>query len=209
MDYSQHGEQALILQFFEGQPPGRFLDLGAYDGLTDSNTRALSDRGWHGVCVEACPATFVRLVENHRDNPKIECVNAAVMPRPGLVRLHDCMSPCTTARVDHHVHEHVRRQYWVTGITIPKLRESLNFHGAWDFVSLDIEGVDLDVLIAAGDWLLRGTQLVCVEDTIPGCPFDDRYYDELRAVLARLGFTRLIGRTHGPEKPANTLLARP
>jgi FkbM family methyltransferase len=209
MDYSQHGEQALILEYFAGAEPGAFLDLGAYDGLTHSNTRALSDRGWRGVCVEACPATFTRLVENHRGNDKIQCVNAAVLDYNGLAKFYDCLSPCSTAYPGHHVAEHVRREYHVGAVTVARLRNALAFWAPWDFVSIDIEGVDLVVLTASGDDLLRGTKLVCVEDTIPGCAFDDVYYDRLRAVLARLGFTKLIGRTRSPEKPANTLLARP
>ena len=38
-------------EFFKGT----FLDLGAYDGVDLSNTRALTELGWAGVCIEPNP----------------------------------------------------------------------------------------------------------------------------------------------------------
>ena len=57
-DYSQHGEQAIILDYFEKQgiQQGRFLDIGANDGITFSNSYALVIRDWKGVAVEASPS---------------------------------------------------------------------------------------------------------------------------------------------------------
>ena len=50
-DYSRWGEQDAILGFFGDGKPGRFLDLGAFDGVTESNTRALVE----GVDLEVLP----------------------------------------------------------------------------------------------------------------------------------------------------------
>lgn len=64
-DYSQHGEQAQILLYFSDSPEGRFLDIGAYDGITFSNTRALLDKpGWKGVMVEPSPISMSNLCKN-------------------------------------------------------------------------------------------------------------------------------------------------
>ena len=49
--YSQNNEEEIILNFFK-EKKGIFLDLGAYDGIGLSNTRALAEKGWKGVCVE-------------------------------------------------------------------------------------------------------------------------------------------------------------
>jgi len=77
-DHSQWGEQKIILDFF-GDYVGRFLDLGAFDGIGGSNSRGLTDRHWSGVCVEASPFTFQRLVSNHAGNPKVENEMPALM----------------------------------------------------------------------------------------------------------------------------------
>lgn len=56
-DYSQNGEQQVILETFEalGIHKGHLVDLGAGDGYTMSNTRALLDRGWTGDLYDGDP----------------------------------------------------------------------------------------------------------------------------------------------------------
>ena len=56
-DYSQNGEQAHILHIFDtiGLKTGHLVDLGAGDGYTMSNTRALLERGWTGDLYDGDP----------------------------------------------------------------------------------------------------------------------------------------------------------
>ena len=53
-DYSQNGEQAVILDTLKaiGIERGHLVDLGAGDGVTMSNSRALWDAGWSGLRVD-------------------------------------------------------------------------------------------------------------------------------------------------------------
>jgi FkbM family methyltransferase len=77
-DFSQSGEQAIILAAVEGLPVGRFLDIGAGDGRTFSNTVALASRGWQGVCVEPAAWAFAKLADLYRENTSIQCCQAIV-----------------------------------------------------------------------------------------------------------------------------------
>ena len=61
--YSQNNEQEFILNYFNGYK-GTFLDLGAYDGIELSNTRALMELGWLGMCFEPNPDIYLRLKQN-------------------------------------------------------------------------------------------------------------------------------------------------
>src|SRR5687768_7977670 len=63
IDYSQHGEQHIILDYF-GNDGGILLDIGANDGITFSNSRALLECGWYGVLVEPSEKTFAELSKN-------------------------------------------------------------------------------------------------------------------------------------------------
>ena len=56
-DYSQNGEQAHILHYLDtiGLTTGHLVDLGAGDGYTMSNSRALLDRGWTGDLYDGDP----------------------------------------------------------------------------------------------------------------------------------------------------------
>ncbi len=60
--YSQNDEERVILELV-GDGKGRFLDIGAFDGVMFSNTRALVERGWCGICVEPNPFTFLKLLK--------------------------------------------------------------------------------------------------------------------------------------------------
>lgn len=65
-DYSQYGEQRIVEAYFAANPPLRrnFLDIGANDGITLSNTYGLVLAGWTGTYVEPDPAAFSRLRAN-------------------------------------------------------------------------------------------------------------------------------------------------
>ena len=56
-DWSQNGEQAHILHILDtiGLKTGHLVDLGAGDGRTMSNTRALLERGWTGDLYDGDP----------------------------------------------------------------------------------------------------------------------------------------------------------
>lgn len=203
IDRSQHGEQKIVLEFFKGQT-GRFLDLGAFDGITNSNTRALSDLGWRGVCVEASPETFIKLVANHKGNPNIVCVNAAMQPHDKPAHLFLSKEPqLNSCLSETHLREWASHDYWVGGITAKQIAEQ--FGGSFDFVSLDIEGIDLQVLATMGP-ILKDTRLLCIEDCIPMDPFNQHYYDLLLVTAASFGLRRVVARTAIPS--GNTLLAR-
>ena len=52
---------------FRGHREGCFIDIGAHDGITLSNTWFFEKaRTWHGICVEPNPVVFKRLAANRR-----------------------------------------------------------------------------------------------------------------------------------------------
>lgn len=58
-DYWIYGEA------FNGKRCGYFLDIGAHDGISLSNTYILESKyDWEGICIEANPTTFEKLKKN-------------------------------------------------------------------------------------------------------------------------------------------------
>lgn len=208
-DFSQWGEQAHILNFFETVyiKEGRFLDLGAFDGVTGSNTRALALKGWNGVCVEASPFAFPRLLETYRKNRRVSLVCGAISQYGGPIGFSDAGDQISTCRRDHHVGRFVREKYWVTAFPPSTLAGVFGTH--YDFVSLDIEGIEEEVLPLM-EPLFMNTRLLCIEDTLPGCEHDSVYYARMLDKCSRLGFMQTLIRTvDSSGKPANTLLIKP
>lgn len=64
--YSQNGQdQYLHEHFFKKTRNGVFVDIGAHDGVTYSNTCFFEkEMGWTGVCVEPMPIRFAELQKN-------------------------------------------------------------------------------------------------------------------------------------------------
>ena len=75
---SQLGQDILVDEYFGGKRGGVFVDIGAYDGVTFSNTLMLErERGWTGVCIEPLPDVFAEL----RQNRGCVCVQACIGDR--------------------------------------------------------------------------------------------------------------------------------
>jgi FkbM family methyltransferase len=57
--YSQSGQDVWILEIaYPGVRDGYFVDAGSADGVVASNTRALEERGWTGVCIDPFPTNM-------------------------------------------------------------------------------------------------------------------------------------------------------
>lgn len=76
--YSQFGQDKVIEAFFRKFPPihKRFIEVGAFDGITYSNVRHLAEVGWSGICVEPVPENFEKVVNAYRGMPVL-CLNCA------------------------------------------------------------------------------------------------------------------------------------
>lgn len=172
-DHSQNGEQAIILRYF-GNTKGAFLDVGANDGRTLSNTHALALLGWSGICVEPAPIAFSKLVQLYQDRPDIRCVNAAITTRDGPIEFYDSgthlrqgdTSLLSTTRPEELARwKKSGEQFTKTtarGITFKTMCEELGGVPRLDFISIDAEGADYDILRQI-DLTAVGCQLLCVE----------------------------------------------
>ena len=169
--YSQNNEEQLIANYF-GDRVGTFLDLGSNDGITLSNTRALAEKGWSGVCVDASPRAFGRLEKLYAGQEHIECHWVAMYTRQTWITLHESGSHITntdTALLSSVVQEETGRwrpttEYYdvrVPAITFDMLLKRSKFK-TFDFVSIDIEGMDLAVLQQM-DLTALGCQMLVVE----------------------------------------------
>ena len=151
---SQYGEHLAILKHFEGRT-GRFLDIGAFDGRTFSNTWPLAQLGWSGVCVEPSPPAFCHLMQAYKGNTDVQLVCAALVPWENGLRLQklhcntaDAVSADMMSSLDPaHAAKwsgHPFRQVWTNGTSWEEIRDS--FGANFDFINIDVEGTNLKVL---------------------------------------------------------------
>jgi FkbM family methyltransferase len=82
--HSQQAQDEFVFSvFFPRTRNGVFIDIGAHDGVSFSNSLFFErELGWRGVCVEPIPDVFAKLQKNRR----CACVQACVDEKPGRVR---------------------------------------------------------------------------------------------------------------------------
>ena len=158
---SQLGQDVLVDQYLNGKRNGVFVDIGAYDGVTFSNTLMLEQqRDWTGMCIEPLPDVFTVLQKSRR----CVCVQACVGNREeaaveflavhspvthtrmlsGVVSEYD---PRHLGRVDAELHANGGSKN-VIGVRMRHLHGLLREHGFdhVDYLSIDTEGSELLIL---------------------------------------------------------------
>ena len=171
MNFSQNNEQEIILNYFKHQKEGTFLDIGANDGVTLSNTRALAINGWSGVCIEPGESAFTKLAQLYVDSKTVECFNLAITRFDGPIVLHESgsvyshdtglLSSCIYSETLKWKHETDFSDIVVDGVTWNSFFKNYR-NDLFDFISIDAEGMDLEILFQMNLTGL-GCKLLCIE----------------------------------------------
>lgn len=168
--YSQNNEQDLISEYF-GDFVGTFLDIGANDGITLSNTYALVLKGWDGTLVEASPKAYERLLKTHSSG--LVLLNVAVGSENGVIDLYESgelLGKGDVALVSSTKIEETERwgplnmpfeKITVPVITFSQMLASTK-HNQFDLISIDIEGMEKEV-VPQIDFFKLKTKMAIIE----------------------------------------------
>ena len=202
MSYSQNNEEAVILDLMAKagyeKIQGRFMDIGAYDGKTFSNTLHLVELGWSGVCVEPSPTAFTGLLKLHGSNSDIILVNAAVGTGNGWLDFYDSGGDAVSSSDATHVSRWQKNagvrftKFMLRSISIDEL--FTKFGTNFQFINLDVESLNLDIFRAMPWSWLKETVAICVEH--------DRHMKEMTEMVAPFGFKAVS------ENAENLILSR-
>lgn len=163
-NYSQNDEQQHIVNYF-GNKPHHLLDIGANDGVTFSNSRYLLEHlNWSGLLIEPSPTAFKKLNGLYKDNDLVECLNVAIANEKGRIDFYDMgehVGKGDTSLLSTAVQSETSR--W-NGVQFNKVKVKAVTYAdiidTYDFITIDCEGLDLDVLRQID---LKHTSLVCIE----------------------------------------------
>lgn len=180
IDHSQNKEQAVILNYFNNKQ-GLCLDIGAYDGKTFSNVRALLELGWKGVLIEADPENAHNAKKNSVGlDAQVLC--AAVHPyTDGITKFFSSNGDMVGTTETEHASKWAS-QVNFTETLVPLVSAKTiheTFGDVFDFISVDVEGMSY-ALGSRMIELFRYAQLICIEH--------DNKADDLRALAISYGF---------------------
>ena len=184
MSFSQNIEDWVIRKYFKDQFEGRFLDIGAGDGITFSNTKVLYDMGWCGIGIEPSPQLCEKFIKNISPG-QVRLIKAALIAEDRPVKFYDAQGDfISTTNEQHKIKWSSKckyREITVDGISWQTLFRS--YGSDFDFINLDIEGENIPILqLMPKEYKIRA-KMICVE-----------YDDQKNVVLNELepyGFKQL------------------
>jgi len=163
---SQFDEEKYILEAVGGLSGGgmTLLDIGAWDPVTFSNSRALLEKGWGGILIEPSPVPLWNLMKAYADRQNVTIIAAAVGLHPGLTKFK--MTADAVSSADENVWGVWKDAGGYVGsclVPMLSLQDIFNrFGGDFQFVNIDTEGTSVDLAIQLFDAGPR-PQCLCVE----------------------------------------------
>jgi FkbM family methyltransferase len=146
MSYSQIGQDLEVLSKYSN---GFYVEIGASDGIELSNTYLLEKNGWDGICAEPIPEKFEKLVKNR--NCKFS--NRAVYSvSDEEVDFDICNSYSLLSGISSSIDtykQHVdsdKTTIKIKTISLTDLLDNLNAPKFIEYLSLDTEGTEYDIL---------------------------------------------------------------
>ena len=168
--FSQVGEDLIVhylLQQIGIQRPS-YLDIGTNFPVAGNNTYFFYNRGFRGVCIEPDPALFA-MIRKSRPRDTVLHAGVAVSPQKEAT-LHVFPHPYTGWNTFSETEALRRTQE--SGI-LPRARISVpllsindviasNFKSCPHFLSIDVEGLDLEILQSL-DFTRFRPEVICIE----------------------------------------------
>lgn len=151
--YSQHGEDFLIDRIFKGKNDGFYVEIGCLDGIEFSNTYFFEKKGWHGVCIEAHQDFIVPLKKNRPNSAVVHCAVGEEDKEAVTFYANKIGSLSTLDKNEEERWISNYKEYFhgfeeqkVRMSTLTTIFDELAVKSI-DFVSLDIEGYEVQALM--------------------------------------------------------------
>lgn len=154
--YSQEGEDLLLARLFDNRTSGFYVDVGAHHPARFSNTYYFYLRGWSGINIDP-KSGFQDTFDRYR--PRDINLNIGIGKTSQTLTYYEFNEPALNGfDAELARSRDGLRQYRITGtrdVLVSPLSEVLNRHlpagQAISFLTVDVEGLDIDVLMS-NDW---------------------------------------------------------
>lgn len=164
--YSLEGEDRIVNMFFGNKKNGSYVDIGAHHPFRFSNTYLFYKKGWRGVNVDADKNAINLFRRDRKDDVNIVSAVGIASGSKKLYQFNDPALNTFDRKYSKHYQQIGYKQTGVVRLKIRKLSEILKRYSfnndVIDFMSVDVEGSELDVL-KSNNWDKYRPQLIIVE----------------------------------------------
>jgi FkbM family methyltransferase len=168
LSYSQEGEDMILRRIFDGRQKGFYVDVGAHHPQRFSNTYFFYVRGWRGVNIDAMPCSMDLFNATRPNDINIEAAIASERRERTYFMFDDLALNSFDGELSRSRGETAYHIIGRKAILTRTLAEVLDEHLApnqdIDFLSIDAEGLDLEVL-ESNDWGKYRPYCILVECT--------------------------------------------
>jgi len=163
--YSQEGEDLILREIFK-QQQGFYVDVGAHHPQRFSNTYWFYKKGWYGINIDAMPGSMVKFKKIRPRDVNLEVAIAANEKEMTFFSFSD---PAINTFDEKLAALRVKQNYSlinkekIKAMPLQKiLKDNLPKDINIDFMSIDVEGLDLEV-VQSNDWQIFRPRCILVE----------------------------------------------
>ncbi|OSQ31881.1 SAM-dependent methyltransferase [Thalassospira sp. MCCC 1A03138] len=190
--YSQEGEDAILARLFSAQKNGFYVDVGAHHPRRFSNTFHFYQSGWTGINIEPNPSAEA-VFKKQRPRDINLCVGVSDCPEKLVYyefndpALNTFDSDLAQSRDETVVYTILTTREVNVERLDSILEKHLPFGVDIDFMSIDVEGLDLKVLMS-NDWVKYRPKCVLVECLLHEISFEYIQNSDVYSFLMSKGY---------------------
>ncbi len=154
ISYAQNLEDVVLNRIFKNKPAGFYIDVGAHDPTELSVTKHFYDLGWSGINIEPISTSYRKF---RHQRPRDINLNCAAGANHGTLTIHEVEGYPALSSFNHDaavaggkIADSSVKDFTVE---IQTLAEICGRHcdGMIDFIKIDVEGYEKEVILGA-DW---------------------------------------------------------
>jgi FkbM family methyltransferase len=191
--FSQNFEDLYLWRLFKDKTQGFYIDVGAFHPEKDSVTKIFYDQGWSGINIEPVPE-FFEFFQLHRERDvNLPVVVSSINGKVLLNQYADSGLASVSAASSVSVPIEYKEQRQQIEVSSRTLFDIINTYSppSIDFLKIDVEGLESDVLVSASFELLPAClmpRVILLEATMPTARISSSVREQCRNILASCGY---------------------
>lgn len=170
LSYSQEGEDRVLSKYFERESNGFYIDVGAHHPQRFSNTYYFYMKGWRGINIDAMPGCMdifnkIRPLDTNLEIAVSNVEQELLYHEFNESALNGFSEELAKERNGLENYRIIATRKIITRRLTDILDEFLPVGQKVNFLSVDVEGLDLEVL-QSNDWDKYRPQLVLAESLL-------------------------------------------